>query len=170
MSDAGARNWTVVSVVVLAVLFVVAALIGYVWVPSAQGSGTVGGLWDAICRAAGVAEPFRPTQQPTTPIERASTVIVNASMMGAHDSQAIGRGGTLSLRCTMCHGARGMSEADTPNLAGQLDAAVYKQLRDYKSGHRESAIMAPLVANLSDQDMPDLAAYYAQSGEKTAAK
>lgn len=54
-----------------------------------------------------------------------------------------------------------MSRADSPNLAGQHDEAVYKQLRDFKSGHRKSAVMTPLVENLSDQDMRDLAAYYA---------
>ena len=61
----------------------------------------------------------------------------------------------------MCHGARGLSDADSPNLAGQYPAVIYKQLQDFKSGARPSAVMAPLVANLSDQDMRDLAAYYA---------
>jgi cytochrome c553 len=61
----------------------------------------------------------------------------------------------------MCHGARGMSGASSPNLAGQHDASIYKQLRDFKSGHRKSAIMEPMVTDLGDQDMRDLAAYYA---------
>ena len=155
------NRWFVGSVASLVALVILAALVGFVWVPAAQGDGTPAGFWDAICRAAGLPESFRPAQQPKAPAPRPSNVIVTAHMMGPSDAQSIGRGGTLALRCTMCHGARGMSEADTPNLAGQYDAAVYKQLRDYKSGHRESAIMAPLVANLSDQDMRDLAAYYA---------
>jgi cytochrome c553 len=154
-------RWFVGSVAALAVMVVIAALVGLVWVPVAQGEGPVTGLWDAICRGIGLPEPFRPAQQPTTPVARPSDVIVTAYMMGPTDADSIGRGATLSLRCTMCHGARGMSEADTPNLAGQHDSAVYKQLRDYKSGHRPSPIMAPLVANLSDRDMRDLAAYYA---------
>jgi len=61
----------------------------------------------------------------------------------------------------MCHGARGLSQADSPNLAGQTPVAIYKQLNDFKTGARTSAVMAPLVANLSDADMRDLAAYYA---------
>ncbi len=61
----------------------------------------------------------------------------------------------------MCHGARGLSDANSPNLAGQYAAVVYKQLRDFKSGARASAIMAPLVGDLGDRDMRDLAAYYA---------
>jgi cytochrome c553 len=63
--------------------------------------------------------------------------------------------------CTMYHGPRGVSDARTPNLAGQYPPAIYKQLRDFQRGERNSATMSPLVANLSDQDMRDLAAYYA---------
>jgi cytochrome c553 len=61
----------------------------------------------------------------------------------------------------MCHGARGLSNADTPNLAGQYAPAIYKQLRDYQSGARINAIMTPRVAKLSEQDIGDLAAFYA---------
>ena len=55
----------------------------------------------------------------------------------------------------------GVGQADSPNLAGQSPVAIYKQLNDFKTGARISAVMAPLVANLSDTDMRDLAAYYA---------
>jgi cytochrome c553 len=61
----------------------------------------------------------------------------------------------------MCHGAQGTSPAGTPHLAGQQASALYKQMRDFKSGHRPSTIMQPMVANLSDGDMRDLAAYFA---------
>ena len=61
----------------------------------------------------------------------------------------------------MCHGARGLSQANTPNLAGEYPVTIYKQLVDFKTGARASAVMAPLVANLSDADISDLAAYYA---------
>ena len=61
----------------------------------------------------------------------------------------------------MCHGAAGISQANSPNLAGQYPAVIYKELIDFKTGARVNAVMAPFVANLSDQDMLDLAAYYA---------
>jgi cytochrome c553 len=61
----------------------------------------------------------------------------------------------------MCHGARGLSQADTPNLAGEYPVTIYKELVDFKTGARVSAVMAPLVADLSDADMRDLAEYYA---------
>ncbi len=44
---------------------------------------------------------------------------------------------------------------------GEYPVAIYKELLDFKTGARASAVMAPLVADLSDEDMRDLAAYYA---------
>jgi len=71
-----------------------------------------------------------------------------------------------STVCAACHGADGNSAvADFPRLAGQQPDYLVKALKDYKSGARKNAIMAPQAANLTDQDIADLAAYYsAQSG------
>jgi cytochrome c553 len=71
-----------------------------------------------------------------------------------------------SATCAACHGADGNSAVpDFPRLAGQQPDYLAKALRDYKSGARKNAIMATQVANLTDQDITDLAAYYsAQSG------
>jgi cytochrome c553 len=152
--------WFVYSVVGVAAIALIAGLIGFVWVPYRQGNRTIAGLWDAICRAAGVPVATQAeTDREGKPL-RASEVIVTPQMISS-DSLSIGRGATLAMRCTMCHGARGMSGADTPNLAGQYPEAIYKQLRDFKSGHRKSELMAPHVRDLSDQDMRDLSAYYA---------
>jgi cytochrome c553 len=82
-------------------------------------------------------------------------------MASAGSSDSIGRGATLALNCTMCHGAQGMSLSDAPNLAGKYPEVVIKQLDDYRSGKRSSAIMKSLAAALSDQDVSDLAAYFA---------
>src|SRR5262245_62694005 len=71
---------------------------------------------------------------------------------GAHDPRdSVGRGATLALNRTMCHGAQGLSASDAPNLAGQYPAVVIKQLHDYKNGNRSSAIMEALAKNLSDR-------------------
>jgi cytochrome c553 len=153
--------WFTASVGAVLGIVAVAAVIGFIWIPSAQSNNTITGLWDAICTAAGVPESLRQVQPPTTPIARTSNVIVSAQMMNPADSLSIARGARLAMQCTICHGVLGMSHADAPNLAGQYDAAIYKQLRDFKSGHRTSAIMGALAANLSDQDMRDLAAYFA---------
>jgi cytochrome c553 len=71
-------------------------------------------------------------------------------------------GKTNSVTCAACHGADGNSPTDAfPKLAGQGAAYLVKQLIEFKSGVRNNAIMASMVANLSEQDMADLAAFYA---------
>jgi cytochrome c553 len=77
------------------------------------------------------------------------------------ENDAVGRGATLALNCTMCHGAQGTSASNAPNLAGQYPEVVMKQLHDYKAGKRGSSIMEALAKSLPDRDIDDLAAYYA---------
>jgi cytochrome c553 len=68
-----------------------------------------------------------------------------------------------SRTCAACHGADGNSAAaDFPRLAGQHYDYLVKALRDYKSGARKNAIMAPQVANLDQRDFEDLAAYFSE--------
>ena len=67
-----------------------------------------------------------------------------------------------SATCVACHGETGISAVATfPNIAGQYQDYLYQSLVGYKSGERKNAIMSAIVAALSDQDMRDLAAYYA---------
>ncbi len=66
-----------------------------------------------------------------------------------------------STVCAACHGPAGISAMETyPNLAGQKDVYLIKQLNDFKAGTRSDMMMAPMAANLSDQDIADLAAHY----------
>jgi cytochrome c553 len=155
------NRWTRYSVIILVVMALVSAAIGFIWVPYANNRQAALTLWEAICSAAGIPVPPRAGVLGDDAAARPSNVIVSANMMRPANAESIGRGATLAMRCTMCHGIRGVSEANSPNLAGQIEAAIYKQLRDYQSGHRLSAIMQPMVAGLSDRDMRDLSAYYA---------
>ncbi len=155
------NRWTTVSIGIVAATAVAAAVIGFVWIPAAQGNGRDLSLWDAICTAAGAITPYRTPTAATTGSVEPSDVVVTAQMMRPADALSIGHGATLAMKCTVCHGVRGMSMAGSPNLAGQVDAAVYKQLRDFKTGHRSNAVMAAMVTDLDDQAMRDLAAYYA---------
>jgi cytochrome c553 len=82
-------------------------------------------------------------------------------MLSHPSAISIGRGATLALQCAICHGTNGVSKANTPNLAGQYPAVIYKELEDFKSGARINAVMSPFAIALSEQDMLDLAAYYA---------
>lgn len=70
--------------------------------------------------------------------------------------------------CAACHGADGNSSSGQyPSLAGQGEPYLIKQLKAFKSGERENAIMQAQAANLSEQDMRDLAAFYAQQTVQT---
>ena len=65
--------------------------------------------------------------------------------------------------CDECHGAGGVSEEDDfPNIAGQLETYLYKQLVDFKSGKRKNRKMRRRVKDLSEQELADLSAWYAQ--------
>jgi cytochrome c553 len=154
-------RWVVTSVGITACIAAGSIVVGFAWLPYEQSGERFRGLWDAICSAAGLihsapgSQPVVQAGYPTTQVEIIPGMLSDAS------AESIGRGATLALRCAMCHGARGMSQANAPNLAGQYPSAIYKELADFKSGARDSAIMMPLVADLSDSDMRDLAAYYA---------
>src|SRR6202049_4019634 len=159
---ASLRNpWFTASVGITAAITIVAAVAGFAWLPLQQQGERFHGLWDAICSAAGLVRNAPSATQIVRADHPMTRVEIVPQMLQGASAESIGRGATLALRCTMCHGARGMSQADSPNLAGQSPVAIYKQLNDFKTGARSSAVMAPLVANLSDADMRDLAAYYA---------
>lgn len=157
------RNpWVRGSVGALLVLTVLAMAVGFVWLPSAQADFSAQGLWASICRAAGVPASWGPAGDAARAPRPVSTdVVLERSMARVGDSESIGRGATLALNCTMCHGAQGMSGSDAPNLAGQYPEVVIKQMRDYKTGKRSSSIMEEISKALSDRAVADLAAYYA---------
>ncbi|MFQ5938029.1 MAG: c-type cytochrome, partial [Acidiferrobacterales bacterium] len=63
--------------------------------------------------------------------------------------------------CVGCHGADGKGNTPNPPLAGLRKEYFVQQLQDFKSGARQHAMMKMLASKLSDDDMADLAAYYA---------
>ena len=77
--------------------------------------------------------------------------------------------------CAACHNADGNSAiAANPKLAGQLYEYLHKQLANFKpqagkKAERDNAVMAGMVASLSDQDMKNVAAYFASQKLKPAA-
>jgi len=73
------------------------------------------------------------------------------------------RGEALSVTCAACHGVDGNSvDPANPNLAGQHEDYIARQLALYQSGERDNAIMMAFAAPLSAQDMRDLGAFYSQ--------
>jgi cytochrome c553 len=63
--------------------------------------------------------------------------------------------------CAGCHGANGEGKDPYPALAGKPEGEFVQALQDYKSGKRKNAIMKTFATQLSDQDMANVAAYYA---------
>jgi cytochrome c553 len=77
--------------------------------------------------------------------------------------------------CAGCHGIPGYKTAfpevySVPKLGGQHAAYIVKALQEYKKGERTHPSMRAIAATLSEQDMADLAAYYASSQAQSAAK
>ena len=93
-----------------------------------------------------------------------------ASAAGLVGDAAAGK--TKAAACGACHGADGNSPAPTfPKLAGQGERYLVKQIHDIKSGARPVPAMAGQTDSLSDQDIADIAAYYAgQKGSVNQAK
>ena len=74
----------------------------------------------------------------------------------------VAAGQAKSAVCAACHGANGVSPSPIwPNLAGQKEAYLVKQIKDFRDGNRTDPTMAPMAAGLSDSDIENLAAYYA---------
>jgi cytochrome c553 len=165
MREAGMYSWSNLwfrwSMASLVVLTLLAMLVGFVVLPSMHGDYSAQGLWASICRAAGVPSSWSDASPVARSSPLATNVVLERSMARDGSSDAIGRGATLALNCTMCHGAQGLSGSDAPNLSGQYPEVIMKQLHDYKAGKRDSPIMAALAKNLSARDIGDLAAYYA---------
>jgi len=156
------RNpWFITSVIVTAAIALIAAGFGFIWLPLMERNTSFADVWTAICSAAGLTQSSPAPGVIVQPPARLSGVFLTASTLAPSDAVTIGRGATLALRCSMCHGARGLSQANSPNLAGQYAPAIYKQLQDFKSGARVNAVMSPLVADLTTQETRELADYYA---------
>lgn len=76
-------------------------------------------------------------------------------------------GEAKTVACAGCHGTDGNSVIPNfPRLAGQYENYLVHVLKQYKNGDRSNPMMVPMVANLSDVDLQNIAAYYAsQKGD-----
>ena len=77
-------------------------------------------------------------------------------------------------RAQMCEGCHGIADYRTaypkvypvPRIGGQQEAYIVKTLQDYKTGARKHPTMRGIAATLTEQDMADLASYYAGNARK----
>lgn len=79
----------------------------------------------------------------------------------AHAAGDAAAGKAKTASCAGCHGANGEGTGSNPPLAGKSEGTLAQAMRDYKSGKRDNAMMKGFVSKLSDQDIDNLAAYYA---------
>lgn len=88
------------------------------------------------------------------------TLITTSSVLMAEGNQTAGKEKAAS--CVGCHGEDGNSLVSSfPKLAGQHASYLVKQLQAFKSESRKDPMMSSIAASLSDQDMHDIANYYA---------
>lgn len=87
-----------------------------------------------------------------------SILLVSANVSVAGDAAA---GKAKSATCAGCHGAAGISANPLwPNLAGQQEAYLVKQMKAFRDGTRSDPMMSPMAKPLSDADIDNLAAYF----------
>jgi len=88
-----------------------------------------------------------------------------SALLSVNDCWAKGNvvaGQQKSQVCQACHGSDGIgTDPSYPNLAGQHASYLSRSLQDYRSGARSNPVMASFAKTLADQDIADLAAFYA---------
>src|SRR5882724_6114925 len=93
------------------------------------------------------------------PIAVCALLLLCAGVAGAEGNATAGQ--AKAATCAACHGADGnSSNPEWPSLAGQHASYIAKQVHAFKGGARQNPIMMPMVANLSDQDISDIASFF----------
>lgn len=99
------------------------------------------------------------------PLTMASVALAQAPAGGGAGNAQAGK--NKVYQCQGCHGIPDWKTAfpevyRVPKLGGQKPAYLVAALRAYKTGERDFATMRAMVADMSEQDMADIAAYYGQ--------
>src|SRR3954470_4194518 len=158
------RPWRLWASVAILSVFVFSVLFGFVLLPIIQGRGAGLDAFESICRALGLRPGSPAAPQPASEAKAQPTTRVawSAELMQALDRPSA-IGAQLAAACTACHGKDGRSVDPKlyPDLAGQSAVALYKQLNDFKSGSRASAVMGPLAQPLSEEQIVAVSAHFA---------
>jgi cytochrome c553 len=162
--DPSDRSWKIRAIAAAGGFVVVSLILGLIILP-----GSEDGSFDpfaAICRAMGIpgyekAGPSTGIAAASAPVSEVAWTVGTRSLLGSA-SATKGAAGAKDT-CAICHGENGLSidPRQFPNLAGQSAAAIFKELRDFQTGARKSDIMAPMAQPLTQEQIVDLAAYYA---------
>jgi len=91
-----------------------------------------------------------------------SLVALLGTYLPAHAAGDPKAGKAAAAVCLACHGPQGVStNALWPNLAGQKEEYLVKQLKEFRSEDRKNPVMGPLAKTLGDSDIDNLAAFFA---------
>lgn len=95
-----------------------------------------------------------------------NSLIITTSLLfilpgGLFAAGGIAAGKTKSSSCASCHGADGEGVAPNPKISGMANEKFSQALQAYKTGAKKNMMMEMMVKNLSDQDIANLAAFYA---------
>jgi cytochrome c553 len=92
----------------------------------------------------------------------AAVALAVAAAAGGAVAQDAAAGRQKALQCQACHGLDGLAKVPgAPHIAGQVQEYLVTAMRDYKSGARRNEMMTVAMRQLTDDDIEDLAAYYA---------
>ena len=88
-------------------------------------------------------------------------VVISSLQLVSYAAGDAAAGKTKAALCAACHGAEGISPNDLwPNLAGQKQGYLIKQMKAFKDGSRKDPMMSPMAGTLSDDDVSNVAAYF----------
>ena len=89
-----------------------------------------------------------------------ASLVVWSNAAGAAGDVAAGK--KVMVKCQVCHGKDGLAKLpEAPNIAGQKETYLVKALTSFKAGERQNEQMTVVVKSLSDEDIANVAAYYA---------
>ncbi len=91
----------------------------------------------------------------------AALLLVAASAWSAAHAQDAAYARGMAATCTHCHGTDGRSVGTTPSLAGVDKAYMAQQMKDFKTGKRPGTIMHQLAKGYTDEQIEQMAAYFA---------
>lgn len=157
------RLWRVWASVIVGAFVLVSLILGLIVLPIGERRGF--DPFAAICRAIGI-----PGYDETASNVGAAASAPASDVAWSVDTRRLladaraNEGAILAQgTCAACHGGNGVTvdPSQFPSLAGQAKAALFKQIRDFQTGARKSDIMTPMAQRLTQQQMADIAAYYA---------
>jgi cytochrome c553 len=90
-----------------------------------------------------------------------AAIVVLGVVGPAHAAGDVQAGKVKAAACAACHGANGQGVAPNPPLVGKSETQLIQALKDFKSGKRDNAAMKGMASPLSDQDIENIAAFYA---------